>query len=120
MVADTEVILQQLRAQSVELRRGRFSRLKRHPDVGGGNVVIRNTGIIATHIAERFAAGDTIDGLAFDFRVERHDIEQCLRVVIAGACGSRGIGVAIERRMEVLVPVEPPPAAGAVDPVAAK
>jgi uncharacterized protein (DUF433 family) len=44
-----------------------------------GRLVLAGTGIPTEIVGERFRAGDTIDALAKDFRVERSRIEQALR-----------------------------------------
>jgi uncharacterized protein (DUF433 family) len=50
-----------------------------NPDVSFGRLVIANTGIPTSEVAERFFAGETIAELAHDFRLPPSDIEDAIR-----------------------------------------
>jgi len=50
-----------------------------NPDVSFGRLVIANTGIPTSEVAERFFAGETIAELARDFRLPASEIEDAIR-----------------------------------------
>lgn len=50
-----------------------------NPDVSFGRLVIANTGIPTSEVAERFFAGETIAELARDFRLLASEIEDAIR-----------------------------------------
>jgi uncharacterized protein (DUF433 family) len=80
--------------------------LWRHPDIKGGQVCIRGTGIIARYVADCFAGGDSIEALVDDYDVEPEAIRQCIRLMLFGCHGRNGLLAGVERRMEALVPLE--------------
>lgn len=49
------------------------------PNLSFGRLVVAGTGIAAATIADRFLAGDTIDDLVRDFRIERRFVEEAIR-----------------------------------------
>jgi uncharacterized protein (DUF433 family) len=61
-----------------------FPLLWRLPDIKGGQVCIRDTGIIAQFVAGCFAGGDSIEMLAENYNVKPDAIEQCIRLVLFG------------------------------------
>jgi uncharacterized protein (DUF433 family) len=83
-----------------------FDQLWRIGDIAGGQVCIKDTGVIASCIAGMFAAGDSIERLAEEYRVEPVVIEQCIKLMLWACIGQRGTLAGVERRMEALVPLE--------------
>ena len=49
------------------------------PRIAFGRLVIAGTGIPTAVVADRFAAGDTLDDLASDYEIERRSIEEAIR-----------------------------------------
>jgi uncharacterized protein (DUF433 family) len=49
------------------------------PEVSFGRLVLSGTGVPTEEIGDRFNAGETLDDLARDFRVDRKQIEEALR-----------------------------------------
>jgi uncharacterized protein (DUF433 family) len=80
--------------------------LWRHPDIKGGQVCIRGTGIIAQFVAGCFAGGDSIEGIAQNYSVEPEAVRQCIRLMLFGCHGRNGLLAGVERRMESLVSLE--------------
>jgi uncharacterized protein (DUF433 family) len=74
--------------------------------VSGGAPCLRGTGIIASFVASRFAAGDSIAEMALDYRVSEEALIDAVRLVVAATMGRQGRLAAIERRMDALVPLE--------------
>lgn len=66
-------------------------------DVGGGNVCVWHTGVIASVVAQRFCGGETIAEIAKDYEVPADDIESAIRLVLLALPGLNGHKV--EQRM---------------------
>lgn len=49
------------------------------PAISFGRLVVAGTGVATAAIADRFLAGDTLDGLARDFRLDPRFIEEAIR-----------------------------------------
>jgi len=49
------------------------------PRIAFGRLVVAGTGIPTAVVADRFAAGDTLDDLASDYELERRSIEEAIR-----------------------------------------
>ena len=49
------------------------------PGVSFGRLVVVGTGVTTAAIADRFVAGDTIDDLVRDFRLDRRHVEEAIR-----------------------------------------
>lgn len=79
--------------------------LNRLAGVGGGQLIVRGTGIIASVIVERFVAGDSIAAIALDYQLHPDLIERAIGDMLSGAVGRRGFLRAIEKRVEKRVPV---------------
>lgn len=88
------------------MRSSDTGRLWRMEGVRGGRVCFDRTGIPVESVAERFAAGESIESLMRDYPLNAQDIEAGLRLVISGACGRRGgLLAAVERRMLEQIPL---------------
>jgi len=65
---------------SRRLHRQLYAELGILPDVGGGRVCIKSTGIVAAFIADRFFVGEGIVSLAMDMGTTERAIQQAVRL----------------------------------------
>lgn len=56
--------------------------LQRKAGVSGGGACIGRTGILASFVASRFAAGESLNALARDYDVPVRDITNAVRLVL--------------------------------------
>jgi uncharacterized protein (DUF433 family) len=84
----------------------KFPNLWRVDDICGGQaVLLKGTGIIADVVAGRFAAGDSIESIADDYRVDADLVLDAIRCIVGGAFGRTGLRVEVERKMFDAVPL---------------
>ena len=81
--------------------------LTRQAGVKSGRPVVSGTGVLVTAIAERFAAGESVDAIATDYAIDRRAVEAAIRLVVCAACGARGWPIHLERRMDDLLRLLP-------------
>lgn len=83
-----------------------FDAIWRIDDIAGGQPCLKGTGVIVSCIAGMYAAGESIERLAEEYRVEPEVIEQCIKLMLWACHGQRGTLAEIDRRMDALVPLE--------------